>query len=72
MSVGVNLKINRLAVLPLLTAAALTAAALQLASGPRESQAEAISGIIPFSHAWQISLLVSTINVGVLINFSGW
>jgi len=35
MSAGVSLKINRLAILPLLTAAAaLTAAALQLASGP--------------------------------------
>lgn len=34
MSAGVNLKINKLAILPLPTAAALTAAALQLASGP--------------------------------------
>lgn len=72
MSAGVNLKINKLAILPLLTAAALTAAALQLASGPRESQAEAITRIIPFSHAWQISLLFSTIDVGLLTNFPGW
>lgn len=42
MSAGVNLKINKLAILHLLTAAGPTAAALPLASGPPESQAEAI------------------------------
>lgn len=42
MSAGANLKINKLAILHHLTAAGPTAAALQMASGPSESQAEDI------------------------------
>lgn len=47
MSASVNLKINKLAILPLLTAAALTAEALQLASGPWESQADGFLTAFP-------------------------
>lgn len=76
MSASVNLKINKLAILPLLTAAALTAAALQLASGPWESQADGFLTAFPIpvyskfhcylaqsmQESWPVSLAGSFLN----------